>query len=317
MPIADSGATAHIIATRDDDEALTTDIDVVLYEKTATGWQGEAYDPHVTKEDAMIDLADEFGLPDPFGGEWHIDLDEEDVLEYMLPRAAFGKGFFVTDPLYVIAEHMVDPEPLAEAAESSGLAAGSGAINTGSISGGSGGTQVDPPNPDGCGCDACAEGILDGIVAGSDAGLADPSLSLEDMELIGHEATEAIIGCCWPRNWTQRGSSTSTCTPTGAWVLTGTTTRPVAGGFRLTCEYSRPVSVFNTRKQVSRCFDCTRTTFNQARTLTGTQTTSNSVDYLPTDPVPACPGPGSGAACGIVGGVTTDTDWTPPIPACP
>jgi len=61
LPFADAGATTHIIATRNDDEALTTDIDVVLYEKTIDGWDGSAYDPSVTKEDALIDIADEFG----------------------------------------------------------------------------------------------------------------------------------------------------------------------------------------------------------------------------------------------------------------
>ncbi len=125
LPIADAGATTHIIATRNDDEALFTDIDVVLYEKTADGWSGSAYDPTITKEDALIDIANEFGLSDPMSGDWMIDLDQEDVLDYTLPRAAFGKGFFVTDPLYAIANHIDDPEPLAEGAEDAGLAAGS------------------------------------------------------------------------------------------------------------------------------------------------------------------------------------------------
>ena len=56
LPIADAGATTHIIAARNDDEALATDIDVVLYEKTVDGWSGSAYDPSVTKEEAFIDI---------------------------------------------------------------------------------------------------------------------------------------------------------------------------------------------------------------------------------------------------------------------
>ena len=41
------------------------EIDVVLYEKAATGCSGEAYNPSVTKEDTMIDITAESGLPSP------------------------------------------------------------------------------------------------------------------------------------------------------------------------------------------------------------------------------------------------------------
>jgi len=149
LPIADAGATTHIIATRDDDQALTTDIDVVLYEKTPTGWDGFAYDPSVSKEDAMVDLATEFGLDDPFGGTWLIDLDPANATGSALPRQPFGKGFFVTDPLYLIANQLPDPNPLVQSAQSAGMPAGGGAINTGSV----GGTNVGPPSN--CDCNLC------------------------------------------------------------------------------------------------------------------------------------------------------------------
>lgn len=312
MPIAENGATTHIIAARNEDETLTTDIDVVLYEKTATGWSGTAYHPSVTKEDAMIDIANEFGLSDPFGGEWLIDLDEIDVLDHVLPRVGFGKGFFVTDPLYVIAHQMNDPEPLVEAAESEGLAAGSGAANTGSISGGGGSTPVGPGQPIGCGCDAC---IQDSIAAGVDASLSDPTLDLDAIESIAHIESQNQISCCLPWTWTTT-TTTAGCTGTGPWALFDSDVVIIGGGYQLQCRYKRPVTDTQTRDRIRRCFDCTRIPFSQTRTRTGEQRTIDSYEFT-SPPAPTCPAvPGFTGPCNLTR-VLTQTAWTPAPPACP
>lgn len=316
MPIAENGATSHIIAARNEDETLTTDIDVVLYEKTADGWSGSAYDPSVTKEDAMIDLADEFGLPDPFGGEWHFDLDPEDVLEHMLPRVGFGKGFFVTDPLYVIAHQVDDPEPLAEGAEDAGLAAGSGAINTGSVSGG--GADVGPPQPTDCGCDAC---IQDSIAAGVDASLADPTLDLDAIETIAHAESQNLLSCCIRWTWTANTWPWGPWYCSGGWALDPDFNSPIwNSGCSVNCHYERDVSRDRTRTRIRRTWGCARCAWVEICTETGQQKARATVDLsnfgcnLPAgftcpatpDNPPACTdGPDTGV---------THTDWagTPP-----
>lgn len=298
MPIAENGATTHIIATRNDDETLTTDIDIVLYEKTATGWSGSAYDPSVTKEDAMIDLADEFGLSDPFGGDWHIDLDAVDVLDHVLPRVGFGKGFFVTDPLYVIAHQVDDPEPLAEGAEQSGLSAASGAANTGSISSGSGGgSDSGPPQSTDCGCDAC---IQDSIAAGVDASLSDPTLDLDAIELIAYAESQNFISCCIPWTWTVRTNPWSSWFCQGAWVYTGPAS--TSG-----CNWERTATRQQTRKRKHRTAGCTVCTWTQFRSESGTITTTTLRD--PTTGVCNTP-----TGCGTPTSVDDRQDWTPPSP---
>lgn len=308
-PIVENGATTHIIATRNDDETLTTDVDVVLYERTANGWAGTAYDPSVTKEDAVLDLADEFGLPDPFGGKWHIDLDADDVLGHVLPRVGFGKGFFVTDPLYVIAHQLNDPEPLAEAAENSGLPAGSSAINTGSIGGGA---VADPPQPIGSCCDVC---LQDSIAAGVDASLSDPTLDLDAIELIAYAESQSQSSCCWPWTWTTSTTETG-CTGTGPWVLFDSDVASLGSGYQLQCRYRRPVTDTQTRNRIRRCADCTRIPFSQSRTRTGEQRTIDSYEFQ-SPPAPTCPAvPAWTGPCNLTR-VLTQTAWTPAPPACP
>ncbi len=321
LPIADAGVTTHIIATRNDDETLSTDIDVVLYEKTTTGWSGSAYDPSVTKEDAMIDIANEFGLSDPMSGDWMIDLDSEDVLDCLLPRAAFGKGFFVTDPLYTIANHIEDPEPLAEGAEDAGLAAGSGAINTGGISGGgsdAGGGQ----SADGCGCDdACLQTMIalgaDVYLIESPTTLEEADQALEDADLAMADYVSTLFPCCRRRTVTNSFSDgTWVC---GAWGLTSGPTS--AGGqtnYTFNCSYSRTATKTQTRTRIRTCWNCVRCTWRQTRTLTSVeQTTRSTVTAFPPT-LPVCPpAPISGPGCsGLEADEDLTTTWTPASPYC-
>lgn len=267
MPIAENGATTHIIAARNEDETLTTDIDVVLYEKTIDGWSGSAYDPSVTKEDAMIDLADEFGLPDPFGGEWHFELDPEDVLEHMMPRVGFGKGFFVTDPLYVIANQIDDPEPLAEGAEDAGLPAGSGAINTGSLSGG--GADVGPPVPTDCGCDAC---IQDAIFAAAEALLSELDMLVEDIHAVYTQELVDRGGCACNGGIVHSRRTNIPVWTCGPWRLIDST--PISGGTGFSCKCERTMTRTITRNCVIVCANspgCPSFVYIQSRTQTSSE----------------------------------------------
>lgn len=303
MPIAENGATTHIIAARNEDETLTTDIDVVLYEKTATGWSGTAYHPSVTKEDAMIDIANEFGLSDPFGGEWLIDLDEIDVLDHVIPRVPFGKGFFVTDPLHDIANQIDDPEPLAEAAESNGLAAGSGVVNTGSLSGSSAGTGIGGGVPTDCSCEACIQSTV-AIVA--DLSLADASISDEQLA----DALRGLPGfscpCCFSftRRSTPSAWSNWAC---GAWG--SPSPDPITGR----CNFSTTSSRFQTRTITRYCFSCV--SGSSTRTTTQFRTRSGALELvLLPDANGNCVAP---AGCGAPNDTITTTGWAPPAPACP
>ncbi len=301
MPIAENGATTHIIAARNEDETLTTDIDVVLYEKTATGWSGTAYHPSVTKEGAMIDIANEFGLSDPFGGDWHIDLDEVDVLDHVMPRVPFGKGFFVTDPLFVIANQVANPQPLAEAAEEVGVAAGSSAVNTGNLSAGSGGTGVGGAVGTECGCDnACIQAAF---ADGSDAYLSDPNLTISQIDGVIGGSLE-FTGCCWPR-------ITQCITTNGPWNCSGWTldgTDPTPAG--VTCRYVRDVFRLQSQNCIKVCFDCSLFTFNRSRIQSGTELGSTTA----ATPAACTPPPGGG--CGAILQNERFTRWSP-APACP
>lgn len=283
MPIAENGATTHIIAVRNDDEALTTDIDVVLYEKTEGGWSGWAYDPIVSKEDAMIDLAEEFGLADPFSsGEWPIELDVEDVLDNVLPRVGFGKGFFVTDPLYEVAHQIDNPEPLAEAAESSGMAAGSGAVNTGGVPGGS---QAGPAISDGCGCDAC---LQDGFSSLVDVYLQDPDADID--QAVVDTGFEASFSCpCYYRLSIPGPSTVWSPWVCGAWTVS----HNAATGI---CTYSTNSSRSRSRTVTTRCFSCisgySSFTWTQFQNQSGPVTVRGSENANGTcPPMTSCPAP--------------------------
>jgi hypothetical protein len=231
------------------------------------------------------------------------------VLDHVMPRVPFGKGFFVTDPLHDIANQMDDPEPLAEAAENSGLAAGSGAANTGSVSSGPGGTGLGGASSTSCGCDnAC---IQSSIAVGIDAYLADTSLTIAEVEAIANEDVELALACCLC--WTWYTPTTTTCTP-GAWAVTGSGTHIENGVTVLRCTYSRPVTLVDTRTARRRHNNCTRTTTVQTRTRTGTQTTTVDTPYFSTLP-PPCPTP-AGGACNAVGPTTQTVPWGPPRPPC-
>ncbi len=316
LPIAENGATTHIIAARNDDEALSTDIDVVLYEKTTNGWEGAAYDPSVTKEDAMIDLADEFGLSDPFGGEWQIDLDADDVLEFVLPRVGFGKGFFVTDPLYAVAQLLENPEPLAEAAEGSGEAAGSSAINTGNVSSGTGGSDAGGPQSTDCGCEnAC---IQTAIAVGADIYLAaDPTSQIEAddaldaADLAIETYLQTLFPCCRRRTVTNTFNSGSwVC---GPWVPTGPASPVLLSEGLWVCEYTRTSTRNQTRTRIRTCWDCTRCTWRENRTQTHTE--SYSSEFYSIDNPPACPGPTGAPSCSSIT-ANPSGSWTPATPPC-
>ncbi len=305
MPIAENGETTLIIAARNDDEALATDIDVVLYEKMADGWAGSAYDPSVTKEDAMIDLANEFGLPDPFGGDWHIDLDIVDVLDYVLPRVGFGKGFFVTDPLFEIANHITDPNPLASAAEDAGQPAGSGGAVTGSapVTGvGDGGSNGGFPIPTDCGCDACFQDMLK---LGADVYLAGGAQPFEDAEEAMNDYAELLLPCCRRRTTSTIISTPWTC---GPWLSDPPVPNPLLPS-SFSCNYSRTAARTQTKKSIRRCWDCVRCTWTETRTQRGTQAFTALITVLP-PATPSCPNPPVGAPpCGA----TPDSNgpWQP------
>jgi len=305
LPIADAGATTHIIATRDDDQALTTDIDIVLYEKTPTGWDGSAYDPSVSKEDAMVDLATEFGLADPFGGTWLIDLDPINATGApVIPRQPFGKGFFMYDPLYFIANQLPNPDPLAQSAEAAGLPAGGGAINTGSV----GGTNVGGAQSTNCGCDnGC---IQYSIAAGADAFLADSTMTVETIDdVIGANYAARPGGGCCPEMTTcgQISNGPWYCT---AWTFVGMESIEQLGY----CVYTRNVFRIQTINCRKRCSDCLTTlNFTQNRQQFGDAFTHTGPTALPGDCVAPLRNPCNGS--GVAEFATTG--WSPPPPACP
>ena len=289
LPISDNGVTTHLIAARDDDEALATDIDVVLYERVGDLWTATAYDPIVSKEDAMIDLANEFGLSDPFLGDWQIELDEEDVFDIILPRVPFGKGFFVTDPLYQAAQQLDNPESLVEGAESAGLAAGSSSINTGAVSGGTGIGGAMPADED------CLRST---IASGIDAYLADPTLTIQEIEAVSHDDEVARICFCWERDFRGAPSAWSAWNCNG-WGLDSTD--PVAG----TCTWSTNATRLRTRTVRRRCLNCTVFNFTQFQNQWGTLTLT-----VPMNADGTCSQP---TACGAPQS-NTGTGWTPPGP---
>lgn len=291
LPISDAGETTHLIAARIEAETLTTDIDVVLYERFGDIWTASAYDPSITKEDAMLDLSSEFGLSDPFLDQWLVGLNEENVLDFILHRVPFGKGFFVTDPLYNVAQLLDDPEPLVEGAEDAGLAAGSGAINTGVLSGGS---DVGSPQPTNEDC------IYISIAAGVDAYLSDPDLNVEDIELIAHDEMEAMICFCIEWTWRGRAGAWSSWTCTG-WNLVASD--PVAG----TCTYSTYASRQRSASNRKRCYNCTVLNWTTFETQYGALTLT-----VPMGPGGSCSPP---AACGAPQS-STSTGWVPPDPNC-
>ena len=252
----------------------------------------------------MIDIANEFGLSDPFDDGWHLTLEREDVLGYMLPRAAFGKGFFIEDPLYFIAEMLDDPDPLVEAAELAGVAAGGGAINTGSFGGGVG--IGDPISNDcACGGNPC---IQYAVAAGADAFLIDQGLSVSEIDDIIGAYLENVPGgggCCIER---------ITCGPlvTSGWNCSGwvlTDFAPTLGE----CEWSRNVFRLQTINCVKKCSDCvTRISYSQSRIQSGTAV----VITTPAGTAADCISPLN--TCNTTG-VTewSTTGWAPPPPSCP
>lgn len=316
-PIAEAGVVRRIIATRNDDEALATDIDVVLYTRASSGWSGEAYDPSMTKEDAVVDLAQELGLPDPFAGAWHISLDADDVLEHVLPRVEFGKGFFVTDPLYLIAQAMQDPEPLVEQAEDQGMPAGGGSINTGATTspgGAQGPGDVPIVDGDGCGCtDAC---LQDAILEAAQALLDDDAdgvetLLAEDLHAVFSTGLADRGGCACNGGIVHGRLRTPTSWTCGFWFLVDTT--PIGGG-GTQCSYERTLTKLQTQRCVIVCEDspnCPSFVFTRTRLLTAKEFGSSIA--------------ASGAACsppaaGVCGPPTTGVEtgpWVGSPPDCP
>jgi hypothetical protein len=315
LPIASDGATSHLIATRDDHMALATDIDVVLYERTADGWLGSAYDPSMTLEDAAVDLAAEFGLTSPLEGSWLIDLDPANITGHILPRVDFESGFFTANPLYMIAAQLDDPDPLAEAAEQSGFPAATSAVNTGRTPVGPGTLYPGQPQPIGNCCTLCQGYLRDAVAAGADAFLSGQAGTVSEAEAVAFDTWQNLAACCLPWTWTT-SSSTVSCTGTSPWLIVGQSDQNVTGGRTRRCVYERNAIKVETRDRIRRCFNCQRTPFTQTRTITGVQTdTANT--FAPTgQPLPACPSgptPSNPPGCSVEG---TATNWAPPPPSC-
>lgn len=232
----------------------------------------------------------------------------------MLPRAAFGKGFFVADPLYAIANHIEDPEPLAEGAEDAGLAAGSGSINTGGVSGGGsygGGSDAGGgQSADGCGCDdACLQTM---IAVGADVFIGGGGLSLDDADQAMTNYAEALFPCC-----RRRTTSTITSTPwtCGAWLSSAPVQFPATQG-AYHCNYSRTSARTQTRTKIRTCWNCVRCTWTETRTQRGDQT-HQSIIWVTPPATPTCPNPPTGApACG--GTPNSTGPWLPGVgtPCC-
>lgn len=312
VPLHDGAATSHIVAARDDDKARDTDIDVVLYIRTAEGWEAEAYEPSTGKEDALIALAAEFGLPNPMSGDWGIeDLDPEAVTGFAPPRAAFKTGFFADDPLSDAASGMSDPGPLVEAAETLGLPAAGSAVNTGSL----GAVPIDPIDMCGCQQVPCIQAA---IAAGVDAKLSDPSLTFEEVVAITGAEFYLTLGCCFPGWHSETGPWSDWTCPNPTWINVGR--EPGSSGSD-ECVYERVVERSRMRVYYKRCIDCTQIWVVQTRFERGIQRVKDLIDtYDPDCPatpdseldVPECEdGPSA-----LTGGTNT-TPWQPPIPPCP
>ena len=307
VPLRDAAGVTHMIAARDEDELRMTDIDVVLYTRSAAGWDAEAYDPVVTKEDALLDIAAEFGLPDPMDGGWGIELDAEDVSGVAGTRAPFKTGFFTDDPLSEAADAMDNPQPLVEVAESLGLPSGGSLANTGNV-----GSQIDPqPSPlDGCGC-TVINCLQDSIALGIDAMITDAAMSLEDGEAVAHDAMQAAFACCIPWTWSSWTGPWSAWACTSGWVNTGHADQSAG---TTTCFYRRDVERSRMRTRVRRCFNCNIIAGHQNQRQTGEQETTQLVPRGSACP----PTPASGPSCtsGPNVGTITSTGWTPPLPPC-
>ncbi|USN99359.1 MAG: hypothetical protein H6810_01395 [Phycisphaeraceae bacterium] len=312
VPLRDEAATTHMIAARDDDELRTTDIDVVLYIRTASGWDAEAYEPSTSKEDALLDLAAEFGLPSPMSGEWMIDdLDPAKVTGTAGQRQPFKSGFFTEDPLSNAAAAMDNPEPLVEAAETVGIPAGGSLVNTGNL------TNPIDPEPLPCGCqNAC---LQDSIAAGIDAMIADGTLAPEEVEEIARVEMQIQFRCCieWDFHFA-----------TSPWQVSCGQWHAVGNGFQQcpcpsddpnvdNCFYQRDFIETRTRVTIRVCSNCTVFSAVQIQTRTSCQETRESV--LHGDP---CPDPDGveepdGGCVNTHCGPTTTGPWTPPLPPCP
>ena len=260
----------------------------------------------MTKEDAIIDLAAELGLPDPFGGEWDLTLDTDDVLEHVLPRKPFGSGFFAADPFYPIASQMPNPQPLAEGAEEAGMPAGGSMINTGNVSGGgTGGSAGGHSNPCAGGCSTVC--LQNSVAAGVDAFLADPTIGVAGAAAKDSEVWYGLAGCCFPRSWrTTPVPGPWTC---GPWVFQYSSPGGMAGK---NCHYIRNTTRTVSRGYTRRCLDCTMIIITQTATETSTQT--GRVTVAAGDPCPA--GGPVGLACAPTGSISRGA-WTPGPPACP
>lgn len=319
IPVHDSIATTHMIALRDDDELRMTDIDSVLYTRTPTGWDGAAYAPGVSKEDALVDMAADLGLSDPMALDWELNIQAADLTGGQVERAAFGSGFFASDPLYAAATAMDDPEPLAEMIETLGGASASSAANTTK-------NPVGDPIPGNTGdCDNDSGGCLiapqESIAFGIDAMLAGQASDIIEAEGLANDHDLAFSCCCRPSTWTNWLGPWSSWDCVGGtsatwqfdlWYLSST-------GQQKTCQFKRLVYRSQQRTRVKRCFNCNQYAVHQTRTEYGWQV-DQAAPVLATDPCPSspsssmlCTDPPNGWHFGYW---NTTTPWGPPLPPC-
>lgn len=309
VPVHDTTATTHLIALRDNDGARATDIDTVVYERTATGWDAEAYAPGVSKEDAMLHVASELGLADPMSLDWELGLEAAGVTGAPVSRAPFGKGFFVSDPLFDVADAMDDPTPLADAAEQLGLPSAASVVTTGGVS-------IDPVgDPIGIGDCGCSPLCIQAPIAdGVDAYLFDATVDFQAAESLARAAVQANSNCCLWWIWTSQPTWTVSC---GPWYFHEYTIS--SNNQAKNCRYRRIVTEVGTRFRIKVCWDCSMVSVTQTRTITDCQGGRETV--LAIDPCPDASTVGEPAAGCARGGCEdftgTDTGWTPPLASCP
>lgn len=313
IPVHDTVATTHLIALRDDDALRATDIDAVLYTRTASGWDAKAYAPGVSKADALVDLAADLGLGDPMALDWELGVDPSGLTGGDFTRAPFGKGFFLSDPLYPAAAAMADPEPLAEFVEALGGASASSAVHTGSV------TPIDEPDIGGTGEGGCVTALQDALAFGLDAMIADPTVDLVEVDNLTQWYSQSNFACCWPRTWTnwQGPWSAWDCVGGTGWAFTGRTLLP---GGQDNCNFKRQVQRSRMRTRVRRCFNCSQTAVHQTQTQTGWQVGVGGpvLRGAPCPAGPNAPWPNCNAGPNAVNPAlrTQTSGWSPALPPC-
>lgn len=275
LAVSDGDQVSHLIAARTGHLEKNTDVDVVLYTRLQAGWAASAYDPSVTIEDALADIAQEFGLASPLSVPWPVDLDPTQFTEVVPSRNPFDSGFFISDPLSGIASQMANPEPLVSAAEDAGVAAGGSVVNTGSLSAGD---VVGPEPVPGCPPRNNYD-LQDAIATGFDSLLAGVSVTIGEAESIAFVHWENQRACCIPWTWTTTTTAWGPWYCCSGWALDPAYPSPIQNGpCSANCHYERDICRDRTRTRVRRLLNCTRCTWTEVQTEKGQHKGRATVD---------------------------------------